>query len=80
MRPSGALARTGLLLPSLNMRTDSDPMRALLAEARAIEARPGVLDVSVFGGYQLTDAAGDAEDFYGGGLSNRANIGLRYRF
>lgn len=36
--------------------------------------------VSVFGGYQLTDAAGDAEDFYGGGLSNRANIGLRYRF
>lgn len=36
--------------------------------------------VSVFGGYQLTDAAGDAEGFYGNGLSNRANIGLRYRF
>jgi hypothetical protein len=36
--------------------------------------------VSVFGGYQLTDAAGEAESFYGNGLSNRANIGLRYRF
>jgi hypothetical protein len=36
--------------------------------------------VSVFGGYQLTDAAGEAESFYGNNLSNRANIGLRYRF
>lgn len=36
--------------------------------------------MSVFGGYQLTDAAGDAEGYYGNGLSNRANIGLRYRF
>lgn len=36
--------------------------------------------MSVFGGYQLTDAAGEAEGFYGIGLSNRANIGLRYRF
>jgi hypothetical protein len=36
--------------------------------------------MSVFGGYQLTDAAGEAESYYGSGLSNRANIGLRYRF
>ena len=36
--------------------------------------------MSVYGGYQLTDAAGEAESYYGGGLSNRANIGLRYRF
>jgi len=35
---------------------------------------------SVFGGYQLIEAAGDAETYYGEGLSNRANIGLRYRF
>lgn len=33
---------------------------------------------SIFGGYQLTDAAGEAEPYYGN-LSNRANIGLRYR-
>jgi hypothetical protein len=36
--------------------------------------------MSVFGGYQLTDAAGEAEGYYGSSLSNRANIGLRYRF
>jgi hypothetical protein len=36
--------------------------------------------ISVFGGYQLTDAAGEAEGFYGTSQSNRANIGLRYRF
>lgn len=35
---------------------------------------------SVFGGYQVTEAAGEAEEFYGAGLNNRANIGLRYRF
>lgn len=36
--------------------------------------------MSFFGGYQLTDAAGEAEGYYGDMLSNRANIGLRYRF
>jgi len=36
--------------------------------------------MSVFGGYQVSDAAGEAESYYGAGLSNRANIGVRYRF
>ena len=36
--------------------------------------------MSLFGGYQVTEAAGEAENFYGAGLSNRANVGLRYRF
>lgn len=35
--------------------------------------------MSLFGGYQVTDSAGDAEGYYGG-MSNRANIGVRYRF
>jgi hypothetical protein len=34
----------------------------------------------LFGGYRLTEAAGNAEEFYGTGLSNAANFGLRYRF
>jgi len=34
----------------------------------------------LFGGYRLTEAAGDAEEFYGAGVSNAANFGLRYRF
>jgi len=35
--------------------------------------------MSFFGGYQVTDAAGEAEGYYGS-LTNRANVGLRYRF
>jgi hypothetical protein len=34
----------------------------------------------LFGGYRLTDFVGDAEDFYGSGTVNSANLGLRYRF
>lgn len=34
----------------------------------------------LYGGYQVTEAAGEAEGYYGNGLSNRANIGLRFRF
>lgn len=36
--------------------------------------------MSLYGGYQVTEAAGEGEVYYGAGLSNRANIGLRYRF
>jgi opacity protein-like surface antigen len=36
--------------------------------------------MQVFGGYRLTDFGGDAEDFYGSGTINSANVGLRYRF
>jgi len=37
-------------------------------------------NILFFGGYRLTEAAGDAEEFYGTGLSNAANFGMRYRF
>jgi hypothetical protein len=36
--------------------------------------------MSLYGGYQVTEAAGESEAYYGSGLTNRANIGLRYRF
>jgi hypothetical protein len=36
--------------------------------------------MQLFGGYRLTDFVGDAEDFYGSGTSNAANVGLRFRF
>jgi len=36
--------------------------------------------MQLFGGYRLTDFSGDAEDFYGSGTINSANVGLRYRF
>jgi hypothetical protein len=36
--------------------------------------------MQVFGGVRMTDFGGDAEDFYGSGTSNTANVGLRYSF
>jgi hypothetical protein len=36
--------------------------------------------MQLFGGYRLTDFTGDAEDFYGSGTTNTANVGLRFRF
>ncbi len=36
--------------------------------------------MSLYGGYQVTEASGEAEGYYGAGLNNRANFGLRYRF
>ncbi len=54
-RTAGAVARTGLLLPSFNMRTDTEPMRSLMAQARALETLPGVLDASLFGGFPYAD-------------------------
>jgi hypothetical protein len=36
--------------------------------------------MQLFGGYRLTDFTGEAEDFYGSGTTNTANVGLRFRF
>jgi len=36
--------------------------------------------LQLFGGYRLTDFGGDAEDFYGSGTTNTANVGLRVHF
>ena len=53
-RPRGAIVRTGLLLTSLNMRTDSGPMAEIMRAAEAATAPP-VLDVSAFGGFPYAD-------------------------
>lgn len=37
-------------------------------------------NVAVTGGYRLSDAAGAAEEAYGNGSSNSANVGVRLRF
>ena len=36
--------------------------------------------MQVFGGVRMTDFGGDAEDIYSSGISNTANVGLRYSF
>ncbi len=35
---------------------------------------------AVYGGYRLSDAAGEADEVHSPGLNNSANVGLRYRF
>jgi hypothetical protein len=37
-------------------------------------------NLAVYGRYRLSESAGEAEEFYGTGLSNSANVGLRFRF
>ncbi len=54
-RPQGVIVNTGLPLGSFIMWTDADPMRSLLAQARALEAPP-LIDVTLFGGFPYADS------------------------
>lgn len=64
IRPTGALVKPGVLLTSFNMRTTDGPMAEVAALARDWQARPGILDASVFGGF----AYGDTPDAGAGAL------------
>ncbi len=55
VRPVRHLVRPPALLVSMNMRTDAGPMAELFELARAAEGRPGVMDVSLFGGFPYAD-------------------------
>jgi microcystin degradation protein MlrC len=48
VRPVTLFARAPMLVPAEGMATADAPMAGLLAEARRLEARPGVLAVSLF--------------------------------
>lgn len=48
---------TGLLLPSINMRTADGPMGPLQRLAADAEREPGVVAASVFGGFPYADSA-----------------------
>ncbi|MFM7120679.1 MAG: M81 family metallopeptidase [Gammaproteobacteria bacterium] len=50
------VVQTGLLLPSINMRTSDGPMRDLQSAAASAETRVGVLAASVLGGFPYMDA------------------------
>lgn len=51
----GTIAKLGALVPSFGMRSATEPMAGLQALARAAEREPGVVDVSVFGGFPYAD-------------------------
>ncbi len=75
-QPEGAILKLGAILPSINMRTAAGPMAEMQALARAAEAMPGVLDVSIFGGFTYGDtpSAGAGVMVYaerGDGLAER---------
>lgn len=55
--PVSALVKPPMMPTSQNMTTDRDPMRAILDLAHEVEARPGVLNVTVAGGFPPADTA-----------------------
>ncbi|MDI3339397.1 MAG: M81 family metallopeptidase [Sphaerobacter sp.] len=55
IRPVAALAKPPMLPTSQNMTTARDPMRAILARAHELERLPGVLTITVAGGFPPAD-------------------------
>ncbi|MBE9552185.1 MAG: M81 family metallopeptidase [Proteobacteria bacterium] len=57
IRPFVTIERTGLVLLSHNMRTETGPMAEIEALARELENRHGLYDVSPFGGFTYGDSS-----------------------
>ena len=55
VRPVTFVAKPPLILNLLGQDTARDPMRGLMAQARACEGRPGVLSVSLMAGFPYAD-------------------------
>lgn len=55
IRPLCAVAKTGCILPSINMRTTAGPMAEIEAVARDLEVRHGLLDATPYGGFTYGD-------------------------
>lgn len=54
-RPQVALRQIPLVVTITKQDTSEEPMAALLAEAREIEAKPGVIDASILEGFPYAD-------------------------
>lgn len=55
IRPVTHIAKPPMLMNLLGQETDREPMRGLMARARAAEARPGMLSVSLMAGFPYAD-------------------------
>jgi microcystin degradation protein MlrC len=55
VRPRTAVARPPMVLNLLGQETDREPMRSLMALARQVERRPGLLSVSLMAGFPYAD-------------------------
>jgi hypothetical protein len=81
--PQMHLSGVGRLTENWHIALDADGLWT--ARGRSLDLGLNVgynlsRSMQVFGGYRLTDFTGDAEDFYGSGTTNTANVGLRFRF
>jgi microcystin degradation protein MlrC len=54
-RPRVFISKPPMLPPTINMRTAEGPMRVLLDRALEWEARPGIVNAGVFGGFAYAD-------------------------
>ena len=57
VRPVVALKKLRMMPPTINQRTTEGPMAKLFEMAFRMEAIPGVINVSIFGGYPYADVA-----------------------
>jgi microcystin degradation protein MlrC len=55
IRPVTHIAKRPMIANILGQATDREPMKGLMAAAREVERRPGLLSVSVMGGFQYAD-------------------------
>lgn len=56
-RPTVSISKPPMLPATINMRTAEGPMRKLRERAEEWEAGPGIVEVSVFGGFPFADFA-----------------------
>jgi len=56
LMPKQAIGKLPAILPSFNMRTTDGPMAELQAHAQIWRERPGMIDVSLFGGFAYGDS------------------------
>lgn len=56
LAPRQAIGKLPAILPSFNMRTTDGPMAELQGLAQAWRAKPGMIDVSLFGGFAYGDS------------------------
>jgi microcystin degradation protein MlrC len=55
IHPVAHIAKRPMIANILGQATDREPMKSLMAAARAVEQRPGVLSTSVMGGFYYAD-------------------------
>jgi microcystin degradation protein MlrC len=55
IHPAAAVAKPPMVINILGQETDREPLRSLMAQARAAERRPGMLSVSVMAGFPYAD-------------------------